>query len=82
MKPETTPTWTDYPILRMGDKPGEFAPIRKCKVLSYDGNKYCQVKVGRYVEEIKSGYIYTAPGRLGEVPHVDRGFLRAKEQQS
>lgn len=62
--------FTDYPILRMGDKAGEIAPVRPCKVLAYDGDKYCRVKVGRYVESIKRGYIYIRAGRVGEVPCV------------
>lgn len=71
--------WTDYPILRMGDTSGELAPIRKCKVLSYDGNKYCRVRVGRYVEEIKWGYIYSRAGRCGEVPCVSERRMRTVE---
>jgi len=70
------PAWTDYPILRMGDVSGKPAPVRKCTVLSYDGNKYCRVKVSRYVEEIKAGYIYSRVGRCGDVPAVSIRKLR------
>jgi len=67
--------WTDYPITRLGDIEGRVAPVRQCTVLSYDGNKYCRVRVGRYVEEIKSGYIYKQEGRVGEVPSLNRRIL-------
>lgn len=69
--------WTDYPITRLGDIEGEIAPIRQCTVLSYDGNKYCRVRVGRYVESIKSGYIYQRQGRVGEVPCLTRRQLNS-----
>lgn len=72
--------WTDYPILRMGDKSGELAPIRRCKIMSYDGNKYCRIRVGRYSESVKSGYLYTRAGRVGEVPCVSLRRLRALER--
>ena len=62
--------WTDYPITRLGDLAGEEAPVRPCKILSYDGDKYCRVKVGRYVETIKAAYLYQKPGRAGEVPTI------------
>lgn len=67
--------WTDYPITRLGDKEDKLAPMRACKILAYDKNKYCRVKVGRYVEEIKSGYLYIRAGRCGEVPCVSRRRL-------
>lgn len=60
--------WTDYPILELGDKSGELAPIRECQILSWDSNKYCRVRIQDLVLEIKSGYLYTKPGRSGEVP--------------
>jgi hypothetical protein len=60
--------WTDYPFISLGDESGKKAPIRQIDVLSYDGNKYCRVVVEGVEEEIKSGYIYTESGRLGEVP--------------
>ena len=68
--------YTDYPFKVLGDTPGAIAPIRKIKVLSYDGDKYCMIKVDGHYEEIKSGYIYLQPGRAGEVPSIDRSFLK------
>lgn len=59
--------YTDYPIIKFGDKPGRLAPMREIEILSYDGNKYCTVKVIPSIfeknkkpvkETIKSGYIY------------------------
>jgi len=64
--------YTDYPIAELGDEPGTVAPIRQLAILSYDDNKYCQVKLvpSNIETEIKSGYIYTKKGRCGEVPVV------------
>lgn len=52
--------FTDYPILELGDKSGKLAPMREIEILSYDGNKYCKVKiVGTQLKEpIKSCYIF------------------------
>lgn len=60
--------WTDYPITELGDEPGKEAPVRKCHVLSYDGDKYVETIVGGVKTSFKAGYVYTAPGRCGEVP--------------
>ncbi|MDE2106871.1 MAG: hypothetical protein KGL39_57175, partial [Patescibacteria group bacterium] len=67
--------WTDYPIERLGDKPGEFAPVRQCNVLSYDQDKYVWIEVEGLREEIKAGYCYMKPGRCGEVPPLNRRLL-------
>lgn len=76
MKTCSIRAYTDYPIERLGDIPHQLAPIRKVKVLSYDGDKYCIIKVKGHYEEIKSGYIYMQPGRAGEVLSIDRAFLK------
>lgn len=68
--------WTDYPIMELGDAPRALAPIRQCRALYYDGNKYVRVEVGGVILEIKSGYVYRRPGRFGEVPHLRRIDLR------
>lgn len=57
--------WTDYPLIELGDKPGEPAPIRKVKILSYDGDKYCKVNVGGHTFSIKCGYLYRRESRYG-----------------
>jgi hypothetical protein len=74
--------WTDYPFTWLGDTAHKVAPVREIRVLEYDGNKYCRVRVvtdepivlaGRglnYFDEIKSGYVYQRAGRQGEVPCV------------
>jgi len=60
--------YTDYPFEALGDTSGQPAPFRKVRVLSYDGNKYCEVLVEYEKEEgytwhhydsIKSFYIYS-----------------------
>lgn len=83
----TLQAWTDYPFTELGDIPNQKAPVRRIRVLSYDGNKYCKIDVeGKYLTEgkyttifkeqllteIKAGYIYQSPGRLGEVPCITR----------
>ena len=67
--------WTDYPLAVLGDTEGQAAPVREIDVLSYDGNKYCRVKVCGIVADIKAGYIYQRAGRIGEVPAITREQL-------
>ena len=62
--------WTDYPITELGDAEGQEAPIRECEVISYDGDKYCDVIVGGVLTSTKCGYLYSTPGRFGEAPRV------------
>jgi len=62
--------YTDYPITELGDIAGELAPIREIEVHSFDGNKYCVISVDGVTIEIKSGYIFSEPGRMGVVPHI------------
>lgn len=72
--------WTDCPFMRLGDIEGLKAPVRKIAVLSYDGNKYCTIRVGKFKESIKSGYIYQREGRYGEVPCLTRKQLYLLEK--
>jgi len=67
-KPKTIKAWTDYPILRMGDHYGKLAPVRHCTIISYDRDKYCVIRVGRYHESVNRGYIYKREGRFDKVP--------------
>lgn len=67
--------YTDYPIIELGDISGRIAPIRKCNVIFYDGNKYCQIEIDSVKKEVKAGYLYIRPGRYGEVPGIDVGKL-------
>ncbi len=73
-----TIAYTDYPIFELGDAPGQVATIREVEALSYDGNKYCTIRVGGprgVIDTIKSGYLYTEPGRAGEVTCLGREVL-------
>ena len=63
--------FTDYPFAELCDEPYKNAPVREVEVLSYDGNKYCRIKVWGVETEVKAGYLYLAAGRHGEVPFVD-----------
>lgn len=69
--------WTDYPFTWAGDVEGEQAPVREAVVLSYDGDKYCEVFIPDFGEwvQIKSGYLYSEAGRYGEVPTLSREVL-------
>lgn len=69
--------FTDYPITELGDKEFVEAPIRECKLLSYDDNKYCYIKVGEIKKEVKRGYIYTKSGRCGEVDCISIDEINA-----
>ena len=55
--------YTDYPIPELGDKFYTKAPMRKCCVLSYDGEIYCEAVVDGRKEVIKSSKIYATPLR-------------------
>lgn len=63
--------FTDYPILQLGDKPRTQAPIRQVKIISYDGDKRCRVMIADLEFDIKCCYLYSQPGRLGEVETID-----------
>jgi len=68
--------YTDYPLVdNWLDTPGEIAPIRKCKILTYDRNKYCDVLVfftdgdgdeRATVTSIKQFYLYKNEARLDD----------------
>jgi len=66
--------YTDYPIFELGDEPNKEAPIRTVMVLSYDGDKYCDIIVGGVVSTIKAGYIYKERGRCGEVEKFNPNY--------
>jgi hypothetical protein len=68
MEGQTMKAWTDYPILALGDKPHQEAPVREVEVLAYDGDKYCRVWVDGVEESIKSGYLYQLPARCNNQP--------------
>lgn len=57
------PAFTDYPVKELGDVADQEAPVRSCLILSWDGNKYCDVLVGGVVVSFKAGYLYTRETR-------------------
>lgn len=67
--------WTDYPIEELGDKPKVLAPVRPCKILSFDGDKYCMIEIEGHEVMVKRAYLYRKPGRLSTVPRVARWRL-------
>jgi hypothetical protein len=67
--------FTDYPIPSYGDIEGEKAPIRKCTILTWDRNKYCDVLVYQVDEDgdlrgtvvnFKQFYLYKNEARLDD----------------
>lgn len=50
--------YTDYPIIAFGDIPYTPAPLRECKIIGYDRDKYCTVELNGFIFSIKRGYLY------------------------
>ena len=73
--------WTDYPIEELGDIAGKPAPVRECNVLSWDGDKYCDVEVAGIRAQFKAAYIYQREGRYGEVPRISKRQLHLLAKQ-
>ena len=73
--------FTDYPIPTYGDVKGKEAPIRKCTILTWDRNKYCDVLVYQVdkdgdlrgtVVNFKQFYLYKNEARLDDgIPFTD-----------
>lgn len=74
--------FTDYPFEEFGDVPGEIAPIRKAKILGYDGDKYVYVLVSNGSNDynfersfvftsIKQWYVYKRRCRLDDARKKD-----------
>lgn len=68
--------YTDYPLF--DKESGKEAPIREVKPLFYDKDKYVTVEFEKKIYEFKAGYLYTKPGRLGEVPNFPVKMLPYK----
>ena len=67
--------YTDYPFEELGDTDGKIAPVRKCTILTWDRNKYCDILVyfvdsdgdaRGYVDSIKAGYLYKNEARIDD----------------
>lgn len=67
--------WTDYPIAELGDAPHKLAPIRRCRAISWDGDKYAVVEVEGVLTDLKVGYLYPRVQRCGEGPAIDPHLL-------
>ncbi len=65
--------WTDYPFSELGDVPYHQAPIRHVNIVTYDGDKYARVSFANNgnLLEVKVGYLYSKPGRYGQVKCVN-----------
>lgn len=73
--------WTDYPFTQLGDIPYQKAPIRRVGVIRYDMDKYATVALpdGSHAS-VKCGYLYSQPGRLGQVKTINRRKLERMVQ--
>lgn len=70
--------YTDYPFLDLGDIPNKEAPIRKMKLIAYDGDKYVKLlheETGKILE-VKSGYVYKDSVRVRD--SKGRVYLRTE----
>jgi hypothetical protein len=75
--------WTDYPIVELGDTPRLLAPMRRVKVIAYDGNKYViviEMKSG--VEfQMKAGYLYQGPDKIYYTKYGYRFYKRVSTRK-
>jgi len=71
--------WTDYPILDLGDRPRQEAPVRRVEVLAWDRNKYVTVRLvdepGTPIASFKQHYLYKTAGRFGTVTKIGTAQL-------
>lgn len=67
--------YTDYPFTELGDTAGEKAPIRKCQILTWDRNKYCDILVlfedddgdlRGHINNIKQFYLYKNEAQIDD----------------
>jgi len=68
--------YTDHPFYFLGDTKDQLAPVREIKVLSWDRDKYCKIKVSGRTDEIRAAFIYQHEGRNGQVPALTIEQLR------
>lgn len=74
--------YTDYPLIKFGDIAGQPAPIRKGRLVCYDGNKYCKVIVNEKEFEIKSGYLYREETMKTQLRHKDLGAFHKNAKKT
>ena len=68
--------YTDYPLEGI-DEPNHPAPVREVVPIGYDGDKLVEVEFEGQKFKFKAGYLYTLPGRYGDVPRFDVNTLPA-----
>jgi hypothetical protein len=69
--------FTDYPFTELGDTSGQLAPVRQVTVKGWDGDKYVTIEVEGKITTVKYGYLYSTPGRCGDVPALDIKLLES-----
>lgn len=50
--------YTDYPFKELGDTPYQYAPVRSCKILRFDGDRGAVIIINDIVTSIKVGYLH------------------------
>jgi hypothetical protein len=67
--------YTDYPIIELNNSNDKQDLTKEVEILSYDGNKYCLIKINSLIKEIKPGYLYkdTKINRL--IKEIKAGYL-------
>jgi hypothetical protein len=82
--------YTDYPIEGLDDTAGEKAPIRKCTILTWDRNKYCDVLVyfvdgdgdlRGYVTNFKQFYLYKNEANVALIEKDVMPFISTPDSQ-
>lgn len=63
-------TYTDYPIIELGDHESFKAPLRECEVIAYDGDMLLYIKVENILKNVKRSFVYTTEGRFTEVESI------------
>lgn len=59
--------YTDYKFKYLYGHDRLVAPVREIEVLSYDGERFCSIKVGEHYDRINAEFIYMDAGRQGQV---------------
>jgi hypothetical protein len=50
--------YTDYPIIELNNSNHKQNLTKEVEIISYDGNKYCLIKINNFIKEIKAGHLY------------------------
>jgi hypothetical protein len=65
-------------VPQLGDTTGILAPIRRCVVVSYDGDRYCEIEIGEQPVRLHVNrvFLYSDEKRYGEAKAIQRLDLK------